>query len=322
MRFDLSRYRKISVHPVTGVIGAEIGDVDVSRSLSKAVVDELRQALSQFHVLFFRDQRLDARGFAHFGEYFGELGMSPLAPKGDEHPMVGRMSRTADVPSHVRNYGDRWHSDRSSDELPPKGFLLYSEEAPEYGGDTLFASLCEAYEGLPPDIKQRCDQLTGIHSMSGVINVDNKGDTKKRAIGGEKRSAEGIDPTKLDFIRKEVEHPLVCRHPDNGRPFLYVTGAYLVRIKELSEKESAALIDQLNQHVVKPEFTCRFRWRKGSIAVLDNRCTQHYAVNDYAGFARRMLRVELSGDWRPQRANSPASAGSQGATDAAGFHAA
>jgi taurine dioxygenase len=304
MKFDLARYRNISVSPITGVIGAEIGAVDVSRGLGKVVVDELRQALSQFHVLFFRDQQLDIPGLARFAEYFGELGISPLAANGlDEHPMVVRMARAAEVSSQTRNYGDRWHSDRSSDELPPKGFLLYCEEAPDYGGDTLFANLCEAYEGLPADIKQRCDRLTGIHSMSGVIDVDDKDDTKQRKIGGAKRSAAGIDPAKLDFIRKEVEHPLVCRHPDNGRPFLYVTGAYLVRIKELSEEDSAALIEQLNQHVVKPEFTCRFRWRKGSIAVLDNRCTQHYAVNDYAGFARQMLRVELSGDGRPLRAS-------------------
>ena len=134
--------------------------------------------------------------------------------------------------------------------------------------------------------------------MSGVFDLDGKKGNKRDP----KREGYGADDPRLEYIRMKTEHPLVCLHPDSGRPFLFVTGAYLIGIKELSEEEGSRLIDQLNQHVVRPEFTCRLRWQRGSIAVLDNRCTQHYAVGDYAGFTRSMLRAELCGDWRPLRA--------------------
>jgi taurine dioxygenase len=302
MKFDLTRYQTIGVHPLNGIIGAEISGVDASRSLSAAVTDELREALSQFHVLFFRDQRLDVARFARFAEVFGEIGTSPLSPPAsDKQGMISHMAREADVPADTRNNGDRWHTDRAHDACPPKGFLLYCEEAPDYGGDTLFASLCGAFDALPQDLQERCAQLTGVHCMSGVLDVDGKSGIDRQSIDGAKRRAEWADPAALDYIRKECEHPLVCRHPESDRPMLFVSGAYLIRIKELGLEEGLELIDRLNRHAVRPEFTCRFRWRKGSIAVLDNRCTQHYAVNDYAGFARRMLRAELCGDWRPER---------------------
>lgn len=301
MKFDLGAYRTISVHPVGGALGAEIGLVDAGRELGPDVVAELRLALAQFNVLFLRDQHLDDDQFIRFAECFGEIGTSPLAGAGlTKHQMLGRMFREADVPTDVRNNGDRWHTDRAQDERPPKGFLLYCEEAPEYGGDTLFASMTAAYAALPPDLQEYCATLTGIHSMRGVLDIDGSGEDRQ-AIDGKTRSAQWADPASHDYIRKETEHPLVTTHPETGVPLLFVTGAYLLRIKELGPAEGLELIDRLNRHAVRPEFTCRFRWRKGSIAILDNRVTQHYAVNDYAGFARRMKRLELRGDWQPQR---------------------
>lgn len=306
MKFDLGAYRAINLHPVNGAIGAEVSGVDASRALSPVVAAELHQALSEFNVLFLRDQQLDEAGFIRFAECFGEIGASPLVGRElAKHQMIGRLTREADVPPDVRNNGDRWHTDRAQDERPPKGFLLYCEEAPEYGGDTLFASMGRAFDALPSDLQERCLELTGIHSMSGVLDLDGNG-TDRQAIDGRMRRAEWADPASHDYIRKETEHPLVTAHPETGRPLLYVTGAYLRRIKELDLAEGLELIDRLNRHTVRPEFTCRFRWRKGSIAVLDNRVTQHYAVNDYAGFARRMMRVELCGDWRPERMNRDA----------------
>ena len=296
MKFDLSRYEHISVRPVSGAIGAEIGGVDASAAVPPATANELRRALAQFHVIFFRDQQLDKESVAAFASNFGELGKSPLAPA--DTPLVGRLHRAAETPGDVRNNGDRWHTDRANDEFPAKGFVLYCEEAPDYGGDTLFASLCQAYDALPPDLQERCRHLTGIHSMSGIFDLDGK----KRSKRDPKREGFSGDDPRLEYIRMKTEHPLVCRHPESGRTLLFVTGAYLIGIKELSEEQSDSLIEQLNQLVVRPEFTCRFRWRRGSIAVLDNRCTQHYAVSDYAGFTRTMLRAELRGDWRPLRA--------------------
>jgi taurine dioxygenase len=306
--YDLSGYRSISVDPVNGAIGAEIGGVDAGEALRPAVAAELRKALSQFNVLFLRDQQLDEDRFVRFAECFGEVGASPLGPQPTtRRGMIGRLARAADAPADTRNNGDRWHTDRAHDERPPKGFLLYCEEAPDYGGDTLFASMAAAYDALPPELQERCRGLTGVHSMTGVLDVDGNG-VDRQAIDGKMRRAEWADPSTHDYIRKESEHPLVCTHPETGRPLLYVTGAYLRRIKELDLAEGLDLIDRLNRHTVRPEFTCRWRWRKGSIAILDNRVTQHYAVNDYAGFARRMMRLELCGDWRPAWAASKAAA--------------
>jgi len=192
--------------------------------------------------------------------------------------------------------------DRAGDVCPPKGFALYCQEAPEYGGDTLFASLSAAYDALAPDVQEWCAGLTGVHSMSGVFGLDDRSGKVPSMLGNEVREAPFSDPKQLAYVRQEAEHPLVCRHPDNGRPYLFVTGNYFLRIKELPQAQSDRLIAELNRHVIRPDFTCRLRWRKGTVAVLENRCTQHYAVNDYAGFARRMLRVELAGNWRPERA--------------------
>lgn len=293
MKFDLELYQYVGVRPLTGSIGAEIDGIDASRPLAEPVRAEMKRALAQFHVLFLRDQQLDGDALLVFASQFGNAGKSPLANV--DTPLIGQLRRAADTPADVRNSGDRWHMDRANDPMPVKGFALYCEEAPEYGGDTLFASLCQAYDGLPADLQDRCRHLTGIHSMSGVFNVDGH-NGKGRDVTSE---TFGDDKARLDYIRGRTEHPLICRHPDTGRPLLFVSGAYLVGIKELAGDEGAQLVEQLNNHVIRPEFTCRFRWQKGSLALLDNRVTQHYAVNDYAGFARTMLRVELSGDWKP-----------------------
>lgn len=302
MKFDLDAYRHIDVQPVTGSIGAEIAGIDAREDLDGAIAAELRRALGQFHVLFLRDQQLDETGVLRLARYFGQVGSTPLANRRDDQPLVGRLSREADVPADVRNFGDRWHMDRAGDQWPPKGFLLYCEEAPDYGGDTSFASLAAAYDALPAKTQAWCATLTGVHSMSGVFGLDPRSANALSMLGNTIREAPFSDPAQLALVRQEAEHPLVCRHPDNGRPYLFVSGNYFLRIKDMPEADSDALIEELNRHVIRPDFTCRFRWRRGSVAVLENRSTLHFAANDYAGFARRMLRVELSGDWQPERA--------------------
>jgi len=305
-RYDLSIYRAIGVEPVNGALGAEISGVEVREIGNPDVVRELRRALAEFSVLFLRDQDLNVSELADFAELFGVLGTSPLAgtPPARE-ARVGQLVREANVPGDVRNNGDRWHMDRAQEEKPPKGFVLYCEEAPAYGGDTLFASLTRAFAALPPQMQKRCAALTGVHSMIGVLDVDGTAGPDRQSIDETPRKAEWISAEMREYVRKEGKHPLVCRHPDTGQPYLFVSGAYMRRIKELPLEEGRELVDRLNRHVVRPEFTCRFRWRKGSLAVLDNRVTQHYAVNDYAGFARRMRRVELEGDYRPVRTGAP-----------------
>jgi taurine dioxygenase len=298
MKFDLESYRHIRLGPVTGVIGAEV-DIDAGRVLDDAIAGELRRALAQFHVLFLRDQRLDDDAILRLGRIFAPPGIGPLTDRAGQ-PLIARLAREATVPGAERNFGDRWHMDRAGDEVPPFGFLLHCEEAPEYGGDTLFASLSAAYDALTPVVQERLARLKGVHSMSRIFGLDERTARTRSMIGDDIRPAPFNDQAQLDYVRQEAEHPLVCRHPLNGRPYLFVTGNYFLRIKGLPQAESDALVDELNRHVTRPDFTCRFRWQKNSVAVLDNRCTLHFAVNDYAGFARRMRRVELGSDWIPQ----------------------
>jgi taurine dioxygenase len=300
--YDLSRYKKIRVEPVTGAIGAEIFDVDVAR-LDDTAFAEIRQAFHEHSVIFFHDQELDAESLAAFAGRFAPLTMT-YASAG----LVSRMHRAPETPSTVRNLGDRWHADKSSDEAPNMGVALYCLEAPRYGGDTLFASLCAAYAGLAPGLRAICDQLIALHSMSGIYGTDGRG-----GVGTTKPfdRPEALDEALLERIRRRIEHPLVCTHPDTGRPILYVTGNHMVGIKGMNDLEARPLLDMLNNHVVRPEFTCRFRWKKGSLTVWDNRCVQHYAVNDYAGFARSMLRAEMEGTrpFGPAMSGAPAGLG-------------
>ena len=291
--FDLSQYRKIRVEPLTGSIGAEIFGVDVAH-IDDAAFAEIRHAFHEHAVVFFRDQDLDADSLGYFAERFAPLVVSYARAGDNAHP-VGRMHRAADTPAAVRNLGDRWHADQSSREAPNMGVALYCLEAPPHGGDTLFAGLCAAYEGLAPGLKAICAPLVALHSLSGIYGSDGRGGvgtTKPFAYEG---THARLDEQMLEQIRKRIGHPLICTHPETGRPILYVTGNHMVGIEGMNDLEARPLLELLNNHVVRPEFTCRFRWRKGSLAVWDNRCTQHYAVNDYVGFARTMLRAEMQG---------------------------
>lgn len=297
MRYDLAKFRHISVSPLGGTIGAEVGGVDLNAGVEPDVFAEIRHALNQHHVVFFRDQKLDACSLAAFAERFAPLSIVSYTRPVAEHPKVTRFRRDPGISSAVRNIGDRWHSDQASRERPNMGFALYCLEAPPYGGDTLFASLCAAYDGLSAGMQQLCSTLIGIHSASGVFGADGQGGGGKKPLvhkGAE--SLYKIDDELAETLRKETEHPLVRIHPESGRRILYVTGDYLIRFKGMTDLESAPLIGELNRHAVRPEYTCRFRWRAGSLALLDNRCTQHYAINDYAGFAREMLRTEMEGE--------------------------
>jgi len=317
MRFDLSTFKQIAVLPMGGCIGAEIKGVDL-RTLSDEVFLEIRAALNIFHVLFFRDQDLDCFSLAAFAECFAPLTIPSYTKALPDHPFVTRLHRPAEIPSSKRNIGDRWHSDQAARERPNMGFALYCVEAPPYGGDTLFASLVAAYDHLSAGMKALCEQLIGVHSLKGVFGPDGMGGsgTKKPLVHMGSEAHYRVDKSLAEVINQEIEHPLVRTHPETGRRILYVTGDYLIRFRGMTDFESEPLIHQLNSYAVRPEFTCRFRWRKGSLALLDNRCTQHYAVNDYAGFERVMLRTEMEGE-RPFGPALPAITKSERAGDAA-----
>lgn len=208
--------------------------------------------------------------------------------------MVTELVREADVPAGMRNVGDNWHVDQSPRLRPSLGFALYCLECPPFGGDTLFSNLYLAYDALSEGMKALCDRLVVMHSPSGKFGADARGaggGIKALDLGAGQQMDSSDEVMKL--FAQETEHPLVCVHPDTGRKALWIAGAYSVRFRDMTKDESKPLIDWLNAHASRPEFTCRVRWQKGTLTLMDNRCTQHYAINDYAGFRRHMLRVEM-----------------------------
>jgi taurine dioxygenase len=291
-------YARIAVRPVAGSLGAEIDGVDVSRPIDEETFNEIHRAFLEYLVIFFRNQTLTPQSFGDFISRFAPLRNSPYSKPRDDHPYVTDLIRRADVPKGLRNVGDRWHSDNAPQERPSLGFALYCVEAPPWGGDTMFANLYKAYDGLSDEMKATCERLIVMHSRSGVFGADGRGGPggKKPLVHAGMEERYSVSEEQLQELAKEMPHPLVRIHPGTGRKFLYISGDYAVRIQGMSIEESAPLINYLNQQVSRPENTCRFRWAKGSIAILDNRCTQHYAVNDYAGFRREMMRIEMVGE--------------------------
>ena len=276
-------YRTISVKRIAGALGGEISGVDLSRDLDDEVIGEIRQALRDNQVIFFRDQRLTPDQHLAFGRRFGELQV---------HEFVAGMEDNAEILEvrkeeyETRNFGGGWHTDVSYLERPALGSVLYAHEVPAVGGDTMFASQYLAYDALSDGMKDMLGKMTAVHSARrpyGLGSAYREQDRSMKILFSE--NAHG-----------EVEHPVIRTHVETGRKCLYVNGAFTVRFKDMTEEESAPLLTYLYQHAVRPEFTCRFRWEKNSIAFWDNRCVQHNAINDYHGQRRVMHRVTIEGE--------------------------
>ncbi|KAJ9615487.1 hypothetical protein H2200_001562 [Cladophialophora chaetospira] len=277
-----SQKRGLSIHRIAGSLGAEIHDVDLKElDENPGLVREIREALLQHQVIFFRNQELDPEGYLKFTSHFGK----PI-----EYPFVKGIANFPTIIEVLKqehetvNFGGIWHSDTSYFESPPMGSILWAREVPPYGGDTLFANQYAAYEALSPGLKQTLSTLK-------AVNTSAKADASKTREDRIRDS--GTSGAKETF---EVIHPVVRTHPETGRKALYVNVAHTSHFEGWSVEESAPLLAYLFSHQVKPEFTCRFRWQVGSIAFWDNRCVQHNPINDYHGHRRRMLRVTLEGD--------------------------
>lgn len=270
-----------TVQPIAGALGAEISGIDLSSELDDDCVAGLRQALLDHLVIFFRGQDLTAEQFLRFGRCFGETVEYPFVRGLSEHPEIIEVSK---LEHETVNFGGVWHSDTTYLEQPPLGTLLLARETPPYGGDTLFANQYLAYETLSSGMKELLDGLLAVNS-SAKADVTRTREDRLRSSGTESAGKEHV-----------ACHPMVRRHPETGRKALFVNTAHTVRIDGMSEEESAPLLDYLFQHQIRPEFTCRFSWKPGSMAFWDNRAAQHYPVNDYHGFRRVMHRITLKGD--------------------------
>ena len=279
-------YETIDVRPIAGALGAEVFGADLT-SLGNQAFSEIHQAFLEHQVLYFDDQPLDDDQLEELTLRFGPFGETPFIEGLPGHPDIIEVRKDADQVGGI-NFGGRWHSDFSFQEAPPKATFLSARVVPEVGGDTLYADMYSAYDALSPGMKAILEGRRAMHSARRSYG------TGGRFTANPNLTRMTVHPSKE--ADKEIAHPIVRTHPETGRKALYVNLVYTVRLEDMTEEESAPILDYLYAHSTRPEFTCRVRWSKTGLAIWDNRCTQHYAVNDYHGHARIMHRTTCAGD--------------------------
>lgn len=279
----------VEVRPFAGALGAEISGVDLGKPCEGDVFAAIHRALLEHHVVVFRDQDLSRPEQLDFARRFGRPEVHPIANGLAEHPEVIRVLKPAGESAY---FGTSWHTDNSFFERPSSFTVLYGETVPACGGDTVFASMEKAWATLSSPMQAFLAPLSAIHSASSAYDPKTTGDAKYR-------DEAAISYTFSESIYEEVEHPVMRTHPETGRASLFVNPMFTQRIAGLHADERSALLALLYDHATRPEFTCRVRWRPGTVTVWDNRCVQHYAIDDYADFERVMYRVTISGD-RPR----------------------
>ncbi len=282
-------YKHLKVVRYAGGLGAEVTGVDLSAPCDDAVVAEIRAAWLEHLVLFFRDQQITPDDQLKFAGWFG-TSMEYL-------PFMSTLDGYDDIQVAQTNPDWRperfidWHCDVTWQEVPTLGTVLLCIEAPVGLGDTLWANMYAAFDALSTPLQEFLTGLTGVH--------DPLKDQQVKMI--ESQGAEAFAATRKKLPL--VEHPLVTEHPETGRRILYVNPLFLSHVKELAREESDVLLDYLFRHCEKPEFHCRLRWQKNTIAFWDNRCTMHKVIDDYWPEPRKMHRIGIEADERPRRAS-------------------
>jgi taurine dioxygenase len=276
-------YRTVTARPISGALGAVICDIDLREDLSPTAVADLRQALLDHCVIFFRGQDISAADQKRVAQYFGNLFLHPNFAGRADDPAVIDIVREPDDTMVV---GQQWHSDTTMMTAPPLGSVLYAVEMPPYGGDTMFANQYMAHDALSDGMRRLLDGVLAVHSDRNSAGPNNR------------RNAHRSTKVRSDGEWQETcnLHPVLRTHPETGRKALFVNEATTVGLADMTEEESQPLLRYLFDHGHRPEFTCRFHWEPGSVAVWDNRCVKHIALNDTHGFRRVMRRVQIAGD--------------------------
>lgn len=271
-KFD--EFSRFEARPMTPAIGAELIGADLANP-DDQLFEEVRAALLQYKVVFFRDQTLDRAQHIAFASAFGDLEIHPATPADQPDPEVLRIAHGA----KSRGSENNWHSDVTWRERPSLGSILRAIELPDNGGDTLFANMVMAYDRLSDAMKERIENLVAVHDIARVF-------------------ARRLDkaPEELHDKYPPVEHPVVRTHPETKERLIYVNTGFTSHIKDMEADESAALLRELYQTAWNPEVQCRFRWAPGSLAFWDNRACQHFAASDYFPNVRVMERVTIAGD--------------------------
>jgi taurine dioxygenase len=284
-----SRLRSLQVEPLTCAVGAEIGNVNLGvASREPELAQQIYQLLLKHKVLFFRDQDITRAEHVAFARHFGELEDHPVAGSDPENPGLVRIYKSPELPND--RYENAWHADATWREKPPLGCVLRCVEAPPVGGDTMWANMVLAYEKLPAHIQQQIEPLRARHSIEATFGA---------AMPIEKRLA-----LKAQF--PDPEHPVVRTHPETGEKILFVNpftthftnfhNAQNVRYGQDYAPGASQLLEYLISQAQIPEYQVRFRWKPNSMAMWDNRSSQHYAVIDYPACHRKMERAGIKGD--------------------------
>ena len=279
-------YRKIKVRQLGGAGGAEITGVDLASADDEAIA-EIHRAMHEFLVVTLPDQPLDDAQLARFTSRLGPFGLEPFVEGDTTHPNVIAVVKEADEVRRL-TFGGTWHSDWSFLETPPSYTLLHARELPPFGGDTLFANQYLAFESLSPGMKALLKGMQAVHSARRPY-----GPNSHNANGGHLRSMKiKTGPEAM----AEFVHPVVRTHPATGRDALFVNRVYAIRFEDMTEPESAPLLNFLTEHSVRPEFIVRVSWRPHMLTIWDNRVVQHLAVNDYDGYRRELHRTSVLGE--------------------------
>ena len=271
----------MDIQPLAGALGAEIRGIDLTR-LDGAGWDKLHRAFLDHAVLVIRDQQLEPADIMKVGAHFGEPCHYPFVTGMDGFPFIFEVVKAEDEKT---NFGGNWHSDTTYLAQPPLATLLYAVETPSHGGDTLFASTRTAYEALSDGMRKMVDTLVGVNS-AGLKYGGGRSKMHSKIGGMQVHDTDSAE-------EYEAEHPVVRTHPETGKKALYVSRSHTIRFRDMTEDESRPIVEWLQSHITRPEFTCRVRWEPGTMTVWDNRCTVHNAVNDYHGQRRRMRRLTV-----------------------------
>ncbi|MDB3954440.1 TauD/TfdA family dioxygenase [Alphaproteobacteria bacterium] len=275
----------MKITPLSGTIGAEIEGINLAEPLAPIAVKRIRKAFLDNQVLVFPNQELTPKQHLAFARKFGTADIYPFLKGIDGVPQVIEILKAE---KDTSNFGKHWHSDTTYMPKPNMGTMLYALEVPNPGGDTMFADMYRAYDTLSNGMKKLLKGVTGLYS-SAQNNIGGRAE-KMKALAGMKTAFVGeADPI-------EAIHPVIRTHPETGKKALYVNFSHTVHFNGMTREETLPILEHLTRHAVKPEFTCRVRWRKGDLVFWDNRCVQHKAINDYDGQRRRMHRVTLKGD--------------------------
>ncbi|HUP73706.1 MAG TPA: TauD/TfdA family dioxygenase [Acidimicrobiales bacterium] len=263
------------VVPLSATVGGLIEGVDLTNAVTDELIEEIRRALFEYKVIFFRDQPFTPAEHVAFARRFGELEVHPFIPPNADQPELVRFAKSAEV----GGYENSWHHDVTWRAIPSMGAILHAIQVPAVGGDTLFSDMYAAYDALDDDIKDRIAGMTAVHDFM-------------RAFSGQ------VPAGREQEFRERyplVEHPVVCRHPDTGRKLLYVNTNFTSHIVGLDEDDSRGLLALLCRQAHTIEHQCRFRWQKDSVAFWDNRAVQHYAASDYWPEVRITERASIVG---------------------------